>query len=247
MAGNKAETAIGGTGGAFPSTLWSVVIRAKDPNSPGRREALQMLIQAYWKPLYFFLRRKGNSVESSKDLTQGFFAELLEKDFLQYVNRGRGRFRSFLLTALEHHLLDEVDRSKAQKRGGGRPLVALDFEGAENEVAGRLGESPDAAFRRDWAIHVMSQALARLQATYEVKGRGAEFQVLKGHLTSTRPEGSSYESLAQQLGRSVEDIRNRIRSARAGLREAILEVVREYTDSEAEASEELADLKTAFS
>ena len=245
--GIDAETDIGGPGGAFPATLWSVVVRAKDVRSPDRRQALGTLIRAYWKPLYFFIRRKGNTVESSKDLTQGFFTQLIEKDFLKYVDRDRGKFRTFLLTAFEHHVADEFDRARAQKRGGDHPPLSLDFEAAEGEIAGRLSEPPDRAFRRDWAIRVMSQALDRLRAGFEQSGRPAEFEAIKGHLTATRPDGATYEDIARTLGISVEDVRNRIKAARARYREAILDVIRSYTDSEAEAKDELTELFSAFS
>ena len=245
--GIEPETGIGGPDGAFPATLWSVVVRAKDVRSPDRCQALETLIRSYWKPLYFFVRRKGNSVEASKDLTQGFFAQLLEKDFLKYVDRDRGKFRTFLLTAFEHHMADEFDRARAQKRGGGQSPLSLDFEGAEGEIAGRLDESPDRAFRRDWAIRVMSQALDLLRASFERSGRLAEFEAFKGHLTSTRPEGATYENLARTLTISVEDVRNRIKLARGRYKDCILEVIRSYTDSEEEAREELTDLLSAFS
>lgn len=248
MSRREPETDLGGARPSFQSTLWSVVLRAKDPAAGDRREALQKLIETYWKPLYGFVRRKGHGVEAGKDIIQGFFTELLAKDYLQYVDRGRGKFRSFILTALEHYMADEYDRAKAQKRGGGRLVLSLDFQDAEVGVAGHGGgEGPDAAFKRDWALNVMMQAMARVKAHYESGGRVAEFDAFRAHLSSVRPEGASYEALAATLGLGVEDVRNRVRSARARFREAILEVIRAYTDSEAEAAEELNDLLTAFS
>jgi RNA polymerase sigma factor (sigma-70 family) len=246
---NSPETEIGGPKGSFQSTLWSLVLRAKDPNSKDRRQALQKLIETYWKPLYCFVRRKGSPVEEGKDLTQGFFAELLAKDYLKYVDRDRGKFRTFLLTALEHYMADEHDRVKAQKRGGGQKLLSLDFAGAEEEIlpSGAVAETPAHLFRRDWAVQVMAQAMDDLQRAFDSEGRAAEFEAFKLHLTSTRPEGASYDDLARSLGISVEDVRNRVRSTRARYRESILAVVRSYTESEEEAREELQDLMTAFS
>jgi len=107
------DTAIGGPKKEFQSTLWTVVLAAKDPASKDRRDALQKLIESYWKPVYLFIRRRGNDRETGKDLAQGFFTALLERNFLQYVQRDRGKFRTFLLTALEHFMADEHDRTPA--------------------------------------------------------------------------------------------------------------------------------------
>jgi len=243
------ETSIGGEGRSFPSTLWSVVIQAKDAGSPLRQEALGKLIETYWKPLYAFLRRKGNDVEASKDLVQGFFAELLGKDTLKYLDRDRGRFRTFLLTALDHYMKDEIDRTKAKKRGGGRLLLSLDVQGVEAEISAADGgrETPDERFVRDWALQVMAQALEAVRADFEASGRKAEFEAFRQHLASTHPEGASYEEMAGALGCSVEDVRNRIRKSRAAYRDAILQVIRSYTETDAEAREEFLDLMAAFS
>jgi RNA polymerase sigma factor (sigma-70 family) len=230
----------------FQSTLWSVVLHAKDPSSPKRREALEKLIQTYWKPLYFFVRRKGKNAEESKDLTQGFFAELLAKDYLKTLDPDRGKFRSFLLSAFKHYMADQYDHDRALKRGGGRPVLSLDFELAESERL-KADSEPDQAYRRDWAVQVMGQAMETVQASYRESGRGDEFAQFKAHLTSLHPQGATYETLAASLGISVDDVRNRIRTARTRYREAILEVIRSYTDSTAEAREELQDLLSAFS
>lgn len=238
---------MGGSGGAFHSTLWSLVLRAKNPEAPDRREALQKLIQTYWKPLYLFVRRKGTPVEASKDLIQSFFSDLLAKDFLKYLDRERGRFRTFLLTALDHYRSDQYDHDRARKRGGGQPLLSLNFEEADENLPLKAGENPDRAYVREWAVGVLSQAMDAVQAYYSSSSRSAEFEAFKLHLTSTHPDGASYEEMARTLGISMDDVRNRIRSARTRYREAILEVIRSYTDSEREAREELNELLCAFS
>jgi RNA polymerase sigma-70 factor (ECF subfamily) len=245
----KPETEIGGNHGYFQSTLWSVVLRAKDPESKERREALQKLIEIYWKPLYFFVRRKGNSTEASKDITQGFFAELLAKDHLKTLKPERGKFRTFLLTALQHYMADQYDRDRAQKRGGGRTIVSLDFGKAESEISASNGnrKGPEEEFRRDWAVHVMAQAMDAVRSSYASSGREAEFEAFKAHLSSTRPEGPSYEELAKHLGLGVDDVRNRVRSARVRYKEAILDVIRSYSDSSEDIRQELKDLLSAFS
>jgi len=241
------ETEIGGNRGAFPSTLWTLVLQAKTPESPGRREALERLIAAYWKPLYGFVRRKGNSIEASKDLIQGFFSELLAKDFLKYLDRDRGKFRTFLLAALEHYLADEYDRSQAQKRGGGRLALSLDYGEAEEGLGATIAAPADSSFKRDWAVQVMSQAMEAVRTSFQNSGRTAEFEAFRAYLTSTRPDGASYEELARSLGLTVDDVRNRVRATRQRYREAILEIIRSYTDSPEKAQEELQDLLSAFS
>jgi len=122
------ETDIGGDRPGFQPTLWTMILRARDPGSPERRQALDQLIQAYWKPVYFFIRRKGRDVETAKDLTQSFFTAFVEKDFLKNVSPEKGRFRSFVLASLTYFLSDEYDRSRALKRGGGFHFVEAETE-----------------------------------------------------------------------------------------------------------------------
>jgi RNA polymerase sigma-70 factor (ECF subfamily) len=243
-----AETEIGGEARAFRSTLWTLVLRAKEPTSPGRREALEELIGAYWKPVYFFLRRKGNDPDRTKDLVQGFFTALLEKNYLQYVDRGRGKFRTFLLTALDHYVADERDRDRAQKRGGGRSSVSLDFEKADTEYTREpaASDDPDRRFRRDWALKVMARALQTVRDEFASAGRLAEYDALRLHLSYAAEAPPTYEAVAATLGISVGDVRNRVHRTRARYKEAILAVIRSYTETDEEAKEELQDLMSAF-
>lgn len=249
MAQGPQETQIGGTAKGFTSTCWTLVLRAKEADLGARQAALEQLALAYWKPLYFFVRRRGNSVETSKDLIQGYFASLLERDTFQYLDRTRGKFRTFLLTTLEHYLADEHDRATAMKRGGGRPELSLDVAAAEGQGLhpGAPGESPDQAFNREWAIGVLTQALEKLRAAYEAFGGGQEFDALRPHLSAMRPENASYEELARRLGTTVQDIRSRVRTARTRYRDSILEVIRSYAETPEEAQEELRELFSAFS
>lgn len=242
------ETSIGGSHRAFVSTLWSVVLAARDADAPARREALQKLIESYWKPVYFFIRRKGADAESAKDLAQGFFAALLERNFLQYVRKDRGRFRTFLLTALEHFLADEHDRAQALKRGGGRSSFSLDFAGAEREMEGpSTSEAPDRAFRRDWALRVLARGLETLRASFEASGRKEEFDALRLHLAIGGEKPPSYADLAARLGVSEQDVANRVHRARGAYREVILTIIHAYSETEEDARDELRDLLSAFS
>src|SRR5215469_16323961 len=123
---------------SFATTHWTLVLAARERNSPQAHDALAALCRSYWFPLYAFIRRQGHSADEAQDLTQEFFARLLEKDFLGDVDRDKGRFRSFLLAACNHFLANERDRARAQKRGGGRHPVPLDPHDAEM----RYGHEP---------------------------------------------------------------------------------------------------------
>lgn len=245
MAHLRSETEMGGADGSVPATLWTVILKAKDPSAVDRRAALEQLMKSYWKPAYLFIRRRGNDVEASKDIVQGFFAALMERNYLQYVQRGQGRFRTFLLTALQHYMADEFDRAKALKRGGGRSVVALDVAEAEQEI-GPASASPEKDYHREWATKVLGDALQGVRRDFDRDGRLAEFETLKLYLSQARPEGASYAGAAAALGVTEDDIRTRVRTLRARYREAILDVIRSYSDGEEEARDELRDLLSAF-
>ncbi len=233
--------------GEFRTTLWTIILTAKDASSPERREALESLISRYWKPLYGFIRRRGHDPEASKDITQGFFTALIEKNFLQSVDREKGKFRTFLLAAFRHYAADEIDRGAAIKRGGGRTILPMDFEQAESEglLDQNASESPDQRFLRDWALQVLAQALSEVKAEYASTGRIAEFEALQGHMVRNAT-AASYADLARRLNFSENDVRNRLHRARIHFREAILRVVRSYSATEESAQDELRDLFSAF-
>jgi RNA polymerase sigma-70 factor (ECF subfamily) len=243
------ETEIGGPEKGFPSTHWSTVLRAGDPASAERRIALEKLIEAYWKPVYHYLRRRGNDPERSKDLTQSFFAAVLERKTFKDVTESGGRFRTFLLVVLRNFLSDENDRATAQKRGGGAGPIPLDFASAESNLPWTPAskETPDAIFRRSWALRVMAQAWDSLRAHYESEGRREEYELFRDHLGADADAQVSYEDLARRLGLTESDVRNRLHAARHRIAAAIRDVVRSYTDTEEDAREELRDLLSAFS
>lgn len=187
--------------GRFATTHWSLVVAARDRASPEAPDALAALCRAYWYPLYAFIRRRGHDADEAQDLTQEFFARLLEKDFLQDVDRERGKFRSFLLAACQHFLCNERDRARAGKRGGGRPVLPLDFPDAE----GRYGRepahqlTPEKLFERRWALTLLERVLARLREESEAAGKVALFERLKGSLVGD-PAAGSYAAAAADLG-----------------------------------------------
>src|SRR5262249_28168649 len=151
--------------GRFATTRWSMVLAARDHAAPQSREALAALCAAYWYPLYAYVRRQGHDADAASDLTQEFFARLLEKDCLQVVDRGKGKFRSFLLAACRHFLLNEYDRGRAYKRGGAVTFTGLDFQSAEGRYSREPGHSltPEKLYERRWALTLLDQVLGRLR------------------------------------------------------------------------------------
>jgi RNA polymerase sigma-70 factor (ECF subfamily) len=218
------ETRLGGDRRAFEPTLWTVVLRAKE----GSRDALGSLISLYWKPVYFFLRRRGLDVDASKETTQGFFAHLLERDFLKSVVREKGKFRSFLLKALENYRIDDARKRSARKRGG----PTLDFDGAEKDLA---AQSPGAdSFDRQWALAVVTRAMDALRDELGA----ATFETLKPHLAG----GPAYQDTAAKLGISVTAVTNLIHRTRRRYRELVERELSPSVTDEASLREELADL-----
>jgi len=231
----------------FQPTLWTVVLRAKDPSAPDRREALERLFQTYWKPVYFLIRRT-HDPETAQDIAQGFFTAFLEKDFLRTVERDKGKFRTFLCVALRHYMADENDRARAQKRGGGRLPLTLDFSRAETEISREPAakDNPDKMFQRQWALEVIKRSLQALRAEFQASDRLAEFEAISLYLSAGGKEAPSHALLSRRLGISESDVNNRVHRLRRRYRELILEEIRSYSESEEESQEELRDLFSAF-
>jgi RNA polymerase sigma factor (sigma-70 family) len=185
----------------FAATRWTVVCaaRAQDPEVVDK--ALAELCSAYWYPLYAFVRRSGHTREEAEDLTQEFFARLLAKDFLADVEPEKGRFRSFLLTAMKRFLANEWHRETAKKRGGGEIPIPIDIAWAEDHYGAEPADlaTPELLYERRWALTLLDKVLAGLEHEYVAKGLDAIFHALKGELV--RHAGSvSYAEIATQLG-----------------------------------------------
>lgn len=201
LADSHSKAGIGPEGSQwFATTHWSVVLAAKGSNTTDATEALEKLCRAYWYPLYAYVRRQGENPQDAQDLTQGFFTRLLEKDYLAQVDRAKGKFRSFLLAALKHFLADERDKARAQKRGGGRPLISLDAQEAEEryrlEPAHDL--TPEKLFERRWALSLLFAVFDRLAQDYAEAGKAELFQVIQAFLTPNDGQ-ADYASAARRL------------------------------------------------
>lgn len=230
----------------FETTRWSMVLAAKDTDTEGAREAIAELCEAYWFPLYAYIRREGFDAEQARDLTQEFFARFLEKDYLKDVSQDRGRFRSFLLASLRHFLANERRRRRAKKRSGRMRVISLDVMEAEQKQAMAFLDrlTPDKAFDRQWALAILERVMQRLRQDYVENGRGEQFEVLKKALGG---EGGSYKELSQAAGMTegafkvaVYRLRKRYKEV---LRSEIAQTVANEEDIEAELRYLLAALE----
>ncbi len=229
------DTTMGGSKRGFQPTLWTMVLKAKDHS----REALEELIKIYWKPVYVYIRRWGYPSEEAKDLSQGFFSDLLERDFLRGVSPEKGRFRTFLLTVLKRYLINESERKRAQKRGGGRAILSLDYSRAERDytIMPESEETPERTFNRQWALEAMSRALGSLAKEMEP----ATFDAIKPHLAG----GPAYEETARKLGITVTRLNNLIHRTRKRYRDLLRAQVSGSLHDPAEADEEVRNLLDA--
>ncbi|MDB6122249.1 MAG: hypothetical protein JWQ71_1242 [Pedosphaera sp.] len=170
-------------------------------------EALEKLCRTYWSPLYFFVRGRGYGAEDAQDLTQQFFLSLLSRNDFAMVDPARGKFRTFLLTALTHFLANEWDRSRAAKRGGGKTIISLDSLAAEEAYKFEPSHdvSPDQLFDKRWAVAILDLALLQLQKEFTEQEREQLFEQLKPFLTNDPSEGD-YAGVAIQTGMSSQNV-----------------------------------------
>ncbi len=227
----------------FVTTCWTEVLQAGHQGTTQARDALDRLCQTYWYPLYAFVRRRGHNPHDAQDLTQEFFARLLQKHWLADVNRERGRFRSFLLAAMKHFLANEWDKAQAQKRGGGQKCIELDAASAEERYALEPVDNAtaDRIFERRWAMTLLDQVLARLRAEHVRAGKERQFETLKGALTGSRSM-QPYSELALQLGLSEGAVKVAVHRLRQRYREVLREEIANTVSTEDEVEEELLHL-----
>lgn len=216
---------------------------AGDREATDARRALGELIQAYWFPLYAFVRRQGESPEAAEDLVQEFFTRLLEKEYLAQVDRSKGRFRSFLLAAVKHFLSKERDKLRAQKRGGGRAVIALDGLDAEARYAVEPadGMTPDRLFERQWALAVLAQVLGRLRAEQAEWGRARLYEAIEPCLTQGA-RAVNYKEVSQALKITEGAVRVAVHRLRRRYRDLLREEIGQTVDSPEQVEEEIAYL-----
>lgn len=234
-------------GGRFATTRWSVVLAAAGTGSAEPERALATLCETYWYPLYAYVRRQGHGWADAQDLTQGFFARLLEKKDLQQVQRERGKFRSFLLASLKHYLINEWDRTRAAKRGGGQKILCVDFGSGENryqqEAAG--GETPESIFAKQWALALLEKVQETLRGEFRRAGKEDRFDCLSVCLTG-ETSSVSYRQLAAELGTTEGAVKVAVHRLRKRFRELLREEISPTVASEADIDDEIRELFDAI-
>jgi DNA-directed RNA polymerase specialized sigma24 family protein len=231
----------------FATTHWSVVLQAGGEQPALVSAALEQLCRTYWFPLYAFLRRKGLPDEDAKDLTQQFFTRLLERNDFRSMDARKGKFRTFLLTALTHFLSNERDRAQAAKRGGGKAIFSLDAIPSDQfqriEPASDL--SPDKLFDQRWAMTLLATAVARLQAEMTDAGRARQFEQLKQFLTEDPGDGE-YADAARRLESTSQAVAVAVHRMRQRYRQLVRTEVAHTVSSPAEVDEEMRHLYAAL-
>jgi RNA polymerase sigma-70 factor (ECF subfamily) len=237
----------GGSDPRFHTTSWSLVLAAVRPTSESQA-ALADLCQTYWKPIYAFIRRNGHTPDEAQDLTQAFFAEFLEKNYVRGADRSRGRFRSFLLSAVKHFLSHQRDRAQALKRGGGQTHLSIDADAAEIWYAPAAVDSltPETLFERRWALSVLERVVAKLNSGFEQTHPAVDFNRLMTFLSGdSRTE--SYEDWAAETGASAGSLRTSVYRMRKKYRELLRAEIAETVADPNEVEDEIRFLRAVLS
>ncbi len=232
----------------FTTTHWSVVLRAAQVGMPGVQEALETLCRLYWYPLYAYVRRRGYGPEEAQDLTQGFFAQILQRNDVAQADRNKGRFRSFLLGAMNHFLAYEWRKAHAAKRGGGRTFIALDDPAVEERYRRESSSdvTPERAYERRWAVTLFDRALTRLQTEWNSAGKGAQFDALKRFLSDEAGEGE-YAEVAKGLQMTPGAVAVAVHRLRQSYRETVRDEVAQTVSGPEELEDELRHLLDVMS
>lgn len=233
---------------SFLSTHWSVVLAARGSDSAACRPALARLCETYWYPLYAYVRRRGYHEDEARDLTQEFFSQLLEKDYLRAADQRRGRFRSFLLASLDHFLANQWRNARAAKRGGGQTSLSLDFHAGERrynlEPCHDL--TPEKIYERRWAFTLLEQVMTKLRDEFASAGKLQLFERLKSHLGG-EPATAPYRQVAAMLGISEGAVKVAVHRLRRRCREILLAEIAQTVAGPDEVEEELRELFDAVS
>lgn len=227
----------------FAPTRWTVVLTAGQSDTTRAEEALARLCEAYWYPLYAYVRRRGHRPEDAQDLTQEFFAQLLAHNWIARADRQKGRFRSFLLMAMGRFLANQWDKNRALKRGGAARIVSLNLDSAETRYGQEPADTstPEQAFEKQWALTLLDSVLQQLRAEYEGEGKRALFDALKPSLVGAR-EGQPYAELAASLSMTEGAVRVAVCRLRERYRERLKEEIAHTVASPADVDAEVRHL-----
>jgi RNA polymerase sigma-70 factor (ECF subfamily) len=231
----------------FNTTRWSVVVQAGRQDGERSRAALSELCGTYWYPLYAYVRRRGNTPDDAHDLTQAFFTRLLEKNVVHAADPARGRFRAFLLGSLKNFLANEWDREHAQKRGGGRTPLSLDYELGEERFSRDPGHmlTPEKEYERNWALAVLERALGRVEAEYAKRAKQKLFARLKPSLV-TPDDDDSRLAIAKDLGMTEGSVKVALHRMRGAFRECLRQEIADTVGEERDLEDELRALMEAL-
>jgi len=222
----------------FPTTRWTLVVAAGDPQRKDARSALVSLCENYWYPLYAYLRRRGYAADQAQDLTQEFFMRVLEGRYLDRADPEKGRFRSFILTSLKFFAADEQDRQRAQKRGGGA-VVSFEFSSGEERYQREPGhdETPERIFERRWALSMLERVMERLRDEFVQHGRPENFERMKVFLLGQSE--APYADLAREMNTSEGALKVAIHRLRKRYRELFRQEIADTVADPAEIESEL--------
>jgi DNA-directed RNA polymerase specialized sigma24 family protein len=231
----------------FATTRWSMVLAAADQSSPDSASALSQLCQTYWYPIYAFIRRQGNSHESAQDLAQEFFARMLEKHYIEDVGPDKGKFRTFLMVCLKRFLANEWDRKTAQKRGGGRAHLPIDFQDAQGRYSLEPAHDLTAQkiFDRRWALTVLERTVTGLAEDFKRAGKSEQFDALKVYLLG-ESGAPPYAELAGRLQTTEGAIKIAVHRLRDRYRHRLRQEIAQTVSSEEEIDQEIRDLFAAL-
>jgi RNA polymerase sigma factor (sigma-70 family) len=237
--------------GAFPDTRWSVVVSLRQGGDlGGGRMALEELCRIYWRPIYSYARHQGLAPADAEDVTQSFFAFLLEKELFSNADESLGKLRNYLLTAFGRHINHWHRQASAQKRGGGRELLSIEASQAEDEITIDPADhrTPESAYQRQCALGIIEAALLLLEQEQEAAGKGEHFQLLKSRLDPTQASSGNDAEIAASLGMSHDSVRQSVSRLRKRFREIMRNVVAGTLRDPTEESlnEELAPLRDAL-
>jgi RNA polymerase sigma factor (sigma-70 family) len=230
----------------FDTTRWTLVLAAKDWASPAAREALEALCNVYYQPLYAYIRRHGHSPDEAEDLTQGFFARLLEPDFLKNVDRTKGKFRAFLLASCKYYLSNERERAAAQKRGGKSLTISIDRNAAEGRYQLEVADhcAPEDTFDRQWARTLLDHTFDQLQRDFEKDGQIERYYALKP--TLTKDDKVPYSQVASTLGITEDAVKVAVHRLRGKFRDTLRARIAATVGTATEVDDEIRDLFSAF-
>jgi RNA polymerase sigma-70 factor (ECF subfamily) len=232
----------------FATTHWSVVLAAGQGDVLRSAATLERLCRIYWYPLYAYVRRQSHSPHDAQDLTQEFFARLLAGNYLQTVDREKGKFRSFLLVAMNHFLSDQRDRANAAKRGGGKVLIPLDEEEAEGRYRADTSApslSPDTIFEKRWATTLLEQAFDKLRQEFAASGKAERFERLKIFLEDGTEPGD-YAKIGSELGMAANTVAAAVHRLRERYRELVRAEIAQTVASPKDIQEEMRHLLTVL-